>query len=78
MANWLRCQGFHATVMRGPFQHPKGSELKISAGFIPKEHGGRPLWWGWLPWTMYYAQNFEMFFDASEKIIGTGVGYTYE
>jgi hypothetical protein len=52
-----------------PILRPKGSQMKITAGFVPNEHEGRSLWRGWLPWTIYYAQNFNIFLDTSESII---------
>jgi hypothetical protein len=77
MADWLRCQGFHVSISRGPVQQ-NNSQVRVRAGFIPSEHKGRPLWRGWLPWQIYHAQNFTLFFDKSDQIIQIGIAYTYE
>lgn len=76
MADWLRCQGFHATVMRGPFHQVKDSDRKIAAGFIPSEHGGRTLWKRLLPWPPIYAHSFGIYFDGTDKLLEIEAGYT--
>jgi hypothetical protein len=78
MADWLRCQGFHATVMHGPFSHIKNSDRKIAAGFILSEHGGRPLWMRLFPWPPIYSHSFGIYFDKQGELFEIEAGYTVE
>jgi hypothetical protein len=79
LANWLRCQGFRATLSPGPFGTVLRNEWILQAGFILEEHGGRALWrQSFLPWPPTYAQNFRMIFDPSGKIRELGIGRTVE
>lgn len=76
LVDWFRCQGFSASIIRGPVGlRLMEGETVINAGYLVRGATRRPLWGRYTldPW----AHTLELKVEANGRIQNVHVGNTY-